>query len=223
MLKIVGLDIIDLIPFAKGILFVIKEPAADGSIKISFYSYDLQTQSIASVTKNAYLMTKFGSAFNPIATHLGDYISCDAARLADGRSFVIYSTGEIGIFSEKGKLERTGDIFYHDKPARDACPDASGVWCVVPDGNQVIRFSPLQNRVVMRIGGEQPPTFDRPVSLEEYDGELYICCQNARMVKTISLTDFSVADFKTFDEPIYKYLRVENSEFVVLQSGVYLL
>ena len=223
MLKIVSLDIVDLLSFPSGILFVIKENLENGAVKVSFYSFDVATRSIASVTKNAYLLTKFGAAYAPIAKQLGDYVSCDSAKLWNGDTFIIYSTGEMGIFNEEGALLRTGDLMYNGAPARDVAVDNNFIWSTVPAKNLIVKYSLLQNRVVMRIGGENASTFASPVSVEEYDGWLYVCCKDSRKIKRVRLSDFSVDEFKEFDEPVFKYLRVGTNEFVVLESGVYML
>ena len=223
MIKIVSLDIVDLIPCFSGIMFVLKEGQEDESIKVSFYKFDLSSKSIASVTKNAYLLTKFGSAFAPIARQLGDYISCDSAKLWNGQTFVIYSSGEIGIFDEQGNLLKTGDLSYRDAPARDVAIDNNYIWSVVPDENLIVKYSLLQSRVIMRIGGDSASTFSKPVSVSEYDVYLYVCNQTSYKIKRIRLNDFSVEDYKEFDEPVYKFLKVDNHEFVILDSGVYML
>ncbi|MBQ6420569.1 MAG: hypothetical protein IJK02_05810 [Clostridia bacterium] len=223
MLKIVTLDIVDLIAFPSGVLFVIKEKLENESIKVSFYSFDVATKSIATVTKNAYLLSKFGTAFSPIAKQLGDYVSCDTAKLWNGQTFIIYSTGEMGIFDEGGKLISTGDLTYRDAPARDVAIDNNYIWSVVPKQNLIIKYSLLQNRVVMRIGGDNATTFTNPVSIEEYDGYLYVCCKDTCKIKRVRLSDFAVDEYKEFDEPVFKFLKVGSDEFVVLESGVYLL
>mgnify|MGYP003293393911 CR=1 FL=1 len=223
MIKIVSLDIVDLISFPSGVLFVLKENLENDSVKVSFYSFDIATKSIATVTKNAYLLTKFGASYAPIAKQLGDYVSCDTARLWNGQTFIIYSTGEIGIFDENGALVYTGDLTYKDFPARDVTTDNNYIWSVVPAGNMIVKYSLLQNRVVMRIGGDNSTTFSNPVAIEEYDGYLYVCNQDSCKIKRVRLSDFSVDEYKDFDEPIYKYLRIGANEFVVLESGVYML
>lgn len=223
MLKIVSLDIVDLLAFPSGILFVLKEPLENGQVKVSFYSFDIATRSIATVTKSAYLLTKFGAAYTPIAKQLGDYVSCDTAKLWNGHTFIIYSTGEMGIFDENGALVRTGDLTYNGAPARDVAVDNNYIWSAVPGKNMVVKYSLLQNRVVMRIGGETSSTFVNPVSVEEYDGYLYVCCKDARKIRRVRLGDFTVDEYKEFDEPVFKYLRVGKNEFVVLESGVYML
>ena len=223
MLKIVSLDIVDLLSFPSGILFVLKENLENGAVKVSFYSFDIATRSIASVTKNAYLLTKFGAAYAPIAKQLGDYVSCDTAKLWNGNTFIIYSTGEMGIFDENGVLVRTGDLTYNGSPARDVAVDNNYIWSAVPGKNMIVKYSLLQNRVVMRIGGDTSATFLNPVSIEEYDGFLFVCCKDARKIRRVRLSDFTVDEYKEFDEPVFKYLRVGNCEFVVLESGVYML
>lgn len=223
MIKVVSLDILDLIGFSSGVLFVLRENQNSDTVKVSFYSFDLETKSIASVTKNAYLLTKFGSSFAPIAKQLGDYVSCDAAKLWNGQTFIIYSTGEIGVFDEQGNLIKTDDLFYKDSPARDVAVDKNYIWSAVPDKNLIIKYSLLQNRVIMRIGGDGSDTFNTPVSVAEYDGYLYVCNKDSRRIVRIDLNSYTVESYKEFDEAVYKYVRVENSEFVILESGVYLL
>lgn len=223
MIKIVSLDIVDLISFPSGIAFVLKESMEDNSVKVSFYSFDTVSQSIATVTKSAYLLAKFGASYELIAKQLGDYVSCDTAKLWNGQTFIIYSTGEIGIFDSQGNLLKTGDLTYRDAPARDVAPDNNYIWSVVSSKNLIVKYSLLQNRVVMRIGGDTSTTFSKPVAIAEYDRCLYVCNQDTCKIKRVRLSDFSVEDYKEFDEPVYKYLRSENHEFVVLASGVYML
>ena len=140
MIKVVSLDILDLIGFPSGILFVLKENQDNDAVKVSFYSFDTATKSIATVTKNAYLLTKFGSSYAPIARQLGDYVSCDTAKLWNGNIFVIYSTGETGIFDEQGNLIKTADLKYKNFPARDVAVDNDFIWSVVPEQNLIIKY-----------------------------------------------------------------------------------
>ena len=50
------------------------------------------------ITKSAYLLRKFGSAFQKISTEIPNFVQCDAAVLYDRRVLVIYPNGEAGIF-----------------------------------------------------------------------------------------------------------------------------
>ena len=75
----------------------------------------------------------------------------------------------------------------------------------------------------LRIGGDSSTAFDNPYSLSIYGNELFICNAGSCKIRTINLKDFSVNDFRLFDEPIYRYLRVCGREIAVLESGVYIL
>ena len=105
MKQILKIHITDMVPFSKGILFVRQETLKSGDVKVSFFGYDAIAEQIAPITKSAYLLNKFGPAFQPIAAQLGDYVSCDAGKLPGGGAAVIDTTGEMGIFSEKGELK----------------------------------------------------------------------------------------------------------------------
>ena len=223
MIRIVSLAIVDLLPFPSGILFALKEKTENDHDKISFYSYDVATNSIATVTRNAYLLTKFGPAFMPIAKTLNDHISCDTAKLYNGGLFLIYSNGETGLFDDKGGLVRTGTLRYRDAPARDAVAEDKNIWSVVPDQNLIIKHSATQNRVLMRIGGDGSDSFASPCSISSDERYLYVCNPGANKINRVDLKDFTVSDFKRFDEPVYKYIVSEKREFVVLRSGVYML
>lgn len=223
MKQILKIHITDIIPFSKGFLFVRQETLRNGDVKVSFFGYDAFEDAIAPITKSVYLLNKFGAAFKPIAGQLGDYVSCDAGKLPNGGAAIIYSTGEMGIFSESGDLKWTGDLFYHDSPAKDIAIENNHIWSVVPDVHAVIRYSIPANKVVMRIGGGSTGTFVTPTAITEHNEILYICDKSTYAIKSVNLSNFTVDDYRHFEEPVHKYIRSADKEFVVLNSGVYML
>ena len=223
MIRIVSLDILDLLPFPGGILFALKEKNEAGRDKISFYSYDAESNAIGTVTRNAYLLTKFGPAFMQIAEKLNDHISCDTVRLYNGGLFLLYSTGETGLFDEDGNLLRTGEMSYRGAPAKDVADDDKYVWSAVPEKNAVIKYSVTQDRVLMRIGEEENGPFYAPSAVISDDRFLYVCNPGANKINRVDLFTYAVEDFKRFDEPVYQYIVNEGREYAVLASGVYLL
>lgn len=223
MTKIFSENIVDLLAINKGVIFIKKEVTADDRIKASFFAYDTQTASISSATKNAYMFTKFGSVASVITPHLSDYISCAARKLHNGSVLLCYKTGEIGIFSDKGVLLYSDDIYYHDFPVRDCADDGDLIWFTVPDSNQIVCYSLIKKRILLRIGDDAAKTFARPLTIEKIDDALYVCCKDQAAIKKVSLQNYTVETYKTFDEPLYKYLRVDGNEFVLLESGLYVL
>lgn len=225
MIRIVSLDIVDLLPFPSGVLFALKEKTERGGEKIAFYSFDVATNSIGAVTRSAYLLTKFGPAYLSIAEKLKDHITCETARLVNGQLFLVYTSGETGWFDEKGALIASGDVHYRGCAARTAAadPDGKHLWSVVPEQDLIVKYTPAENRIVMRIGGDGASSFSSPCSVFVHENDLFVCNPGVGKVNRVSMTDYSLRDHRRFDEPVYRYLISGGREFAALRSGVYML
>lgn len=216
-------SVFDVIAFSNGIIFTRKNILENGSARISFYGYDIKRMQQTPVTKSVFLLNKYGSGFKSIAEQLGDYVSCDADFLPSKDVVVVYPSGETGVFSPEGKMLWSSDLLYHDKEIQGVVCDGNQLWSVVPDLNCLVCYSLSHKKFSMRIGSEGSTTFDKPVSLSKYDDELFVCNENSNKVRTVNLKDFSVNDFRIFDEPVYKYIRSCGKEIVSLESGLYIL
>jgi len=223
MKKLMDIDIADIIPFSKGIIVARKDTLKNGEIKISFITYDVKLERPSQSTKGAYLFNKFGDAYEKITEQLSDYLSCDAVVLPNKHVAISYKTGQLGLFDEKGTLYWTGDLQYRDCPVSGIAAEKKYLWCVVPDNNCVIRYSPVTEKIVLRIGGDSSTAFLNPVSITNYNDVLFVCNHQSFKIRTIDLKNFTVADYKEFEEPIYKYIRTNDREIVELESGVYML
>ncbi len=223
MKKLMDIDIADIIPFSKGVIVARKDTLKNGETRISFITYDVKLERPSQSTKGAYLLNKFGAAYEKITEKLEDYLSCEATILPNKHVAIAYSTGELGLFNEKGDLYWTGDLQYRECPVSSVAAEGKYLWCVVPDNNCVIRYSPVIEKIVLRIGGDSSTAFLNPVSISNYDNKLYICNYQSCKIRTIDLKDFTVADYKEFEEPIYRYIRTNDRELVELDSGVYML
>ena len=223
MKKILSIDIIDIIPYVNGILFVRKEEIDENNIKVTFFSYDVREDSMKAVPKSVYLLNKFGSIYESVAHQLGDYVSCEAGILPGNSAFVIYPSGEMGLFSPKGELLKSGELNYHGSPARSVAVENNHIWCAVPKENCIVRYSTTAEKIVMRIGSENTDTFANPSSLCINNGALYVCNGDSMKISKVDLNTFAVSDYLCFDEKVYSYMVGCNKEIVVLESGVYML
>lgn len=221
MNKIVNFDFIDIIPIAKGIIFAVNKTMPDKSNRIIFIHYDIITAELSAVTKGSYLLNKFGTNFEEIISQLGDYISCDAVKLQNGMTVILYPSGEMGVFNEKGSLAWTGDIYYNDAPCRDLVYDSGSIWSCVPARHAVAKYNLSLNRFSMRIGGDENTSFSCPVSLYSENDTIYVCDSVANSIRAIDKRSYNVSDFMTFDEPVLKFFKVMESSFVILESGIY--
>lgn len=215
---------LDIVPHPDG--FVIIEPDKkdqDGRLRISFWFYNLKTMVVQKVKKNFYTECKFGPAHENITRQINDYISCAVCESPRDYINVVFPTGEIGIFDISGTLIWTGDLLYHDCALRSCAPDGKNIWCAVPDQNAIVRYSTKLERVDFRIGGVDTLAFGRPMSVSRYGDDLFVCCKTSNNIKKISLKNYVSEDYKKIEEGVLRYLRVGDSEIVVLNSGIYLL
>lgn len=223
MKKIVDFKICDIVPFSSGIIFSKKEMLDDNKFKVIFYAYDMKKNCPVSVTKSVYQLNKFGNEFKKICSEIGDYISCDTSIMSNKNVAVVYPSGETGIFDAEGNNKWSGDLFYHGSPIQGVVADGHYIWCTVPEQNAIINYSIPHKKFCMRIGGDSSTAFDIPTSISSYGDELFVCNAGSFKVRTINKKDYSVSDFRLFDEPVYRYLRVCGKEVVFLESGIYIL
>lgn len=222
MQKIVD-SVYDIIAFSNGIIFTKKRVLENGTVKVNFYGYDIKRMQKTPVTKSVYLLNKYGPEYKKIAEQLGDYVSCDADIFPSKQVVVVYPSGETGLFSPDGNMVWSSDLSYQEAEINGVVCDGRQIWSVVPENNCVVSYSISHKKFSMRIGSKESTSFNDPVSISKYDNELFICNKGSNKVRTINLNDYSVNDFRIFDEPVYKYLRSCGKEIVLLESGVYVL
>ncbi len=222
MQKIID-SVFDVIAFSNGIIYTKKTVLENGSVRVNFFGYDIKRMQRTPVTKSVYLLNKYGAEYKKIAEQLGDYVSCDADTFPSKQTIVVYPSGETGLFSPEGEMLWSSDLQYQGGDISGCVVDGRQIWSVVPSKNCVVCYSISHKKFSMRIGSVDSASFNNPVSISKYDDELFICNAGSNKVRTISLRDYSVNDFRIFDEPVLKYLRSCGKEIVVLESGVYVL
>lgn len=214
-------EILNVTGFDKGFVFAVKKENDRGVLMVKFYGYDAVNDKFTSIKKNVYLKIKFGFEYEEIVETLGDYVSCDAATLSDGRVMAIYPGGEYYIFNPDGTVYLSSQLTYKGSPAGEIVPDGDCIWCVVPDENAIIKYSPSDARIPLRIGGGAATTFNRPCSITKEGDVLYVCNQGSRKIRAYNTQTNKVKDFMSFNEKIFRYIISGKRKFVWLKSGLY--
>lgn len=125
--------------------------------------------------------------------------------------------------SKEGELIWNEELCYRDSTVKGVTADGYCVWCAVPEKSSAVRFLPSVKKVYLRIGGTETSTFSDPVGVSKYANDLYVSYGESNKVRRIDFQTYSVKDYRVFDEPVYKYYRVHDKEFVLLESGLYML
>ncbi len=216
-------EILNITPFKKGFVFASKAETDDGRLVANFYGYDAINDKFTHIKKTVFLKVKFGYEYEDIAKQLGDYVSCDVGFLSDGKIMAIFPNGEYNIFNSDGSLNVSSQLTYHGVSVCDIAVDGQYIWCAVPDENAIIKYSPREGRILLRVGGGEPTAFEKPCAVTLMGNTLYICNQASRKIRTLNTQTNSVRDYRVFTEKVYKYINVMGREFVWLRSGLYVL
>lgn len=223
MKKISNSQIIDVVKYTdNSVIIVEKKPSLDlGGYKANYYLLNADTYEKEVITKNAYLMKKFGTSYQKISETIADCIQCDAAILSDRSVFVIFPNGQCGLFDSNGKVIWNDVLSYNSKPVNSLATDGNYIWCCCKEENCIIRYE-LQTKlsVDIRIGSKEASTFIMPSSVSSDDKNVYVCCNGAKL-RCVSKEDFTVNDL---GEPILglqKFYRIKNKALICTDDGAY--
>lgn len=223
MQKLFNADLLDIIPAERGFVYACKEILPDGEEAAAFYNYNQEIDIFEKVPVLSYINAKFGENSADIARRLGDFISCTYVGLTNSTKAVSYPDGELKIIDSIGTVISESKVEYFDNPAVSPAVHGTDLWFVVPDSNAIINYSPKHNRIEFRIGSPKEKAFCHPINISVHDNKLFICNAYSYKIKTIGLENYDVSDYCVFNEPVFKYFRVKDTEYVVLRSGVYSL
>uniref|UniRef100_UPI00402854CB hypothetical protein n=1 Tax=Eubacterium sp. TaxID=142586 RepID=UPI00402854CB len=224
MIRISTKEIIDVLKYDENkAVLVEKKPLANTTqFKARYSVIDFEKKTKEVLTKNAYLLKKFGSAFQQISETIPNFVQCNAAILYDRRVIVLYPNGEAGVFDREGQLAWSGFFKYHEKTVNSLALDGKYFWCICPAENCAIRYSSQNMQVDLRIGSKDAETFKNPTHISVDGGDVYVC-SGTNMVRKIDAMDFTVSDYLTFEETIYRFYKFGDYAIAVLSSGTYLL
>lgn len=223
MQKLFNADLLDIIPVERGFVYACKEAHPDGGEAVAFYIYNQEIDIFEKIPVLTYINAKFGENGADIAKALGDFVTCDVVNLTSSTKAVSYSDGTLKIIGSIGETISENKVEYFDNPACSPAVNGADLWFVVPDSNAIINYSVKHNRTEFRIGSPKEKAFCHPTDVSVYDNKLFICNAYSYKIRTISLDNYTVADYCIFNEPVMKYFRVKDIEYAVMRSGVYSL
>ncbi len=223
MQKLFNADLLDILPVERGFVYACKETLPDGEEAVAFYIYNQEIDIFEKIPVPTYINAKFGENGQLIARALGDFVTCTVIKLSGNTIAVSYPDGRLKLLSESGMILSESTVEYLGNPA--CSPDANGtdLWFAVPDSHAIINYSIKHDRIEFRIGSPNEKAFCHPIDISIYDNKLFICNAYSYKIRTIDFENYNVSDYFIFHEPVLKYFRVKDSEYAVMQSGVYSL
>ena len=222
MTKISSREIIDVVEYTDDkIIIVEKIPEIDLTrYKVNYFIYNLKSGEKEVITKSAYLLKKFGSAYQTICESLPGYVQSDTHILKDKSVFVIFPNGECGLFDHNGKIQWNKELKYKESPVTSLAADGNYIWCVCKDENCVIRYFCDNFQVDLRIGSKDSNTFDSPCFVSADNENVYVCC--ASRLRAINKRDFTVSDIGGFNDNLRRFYRFGRYTLLCTTDGAYI-
>lgn len=222
MKKIFNADILDIFMTETGFIYSCKEMHG-GRETASFFSYDERNDDFTRITVTDYITAKYGENGFYFSKQLGDFVTCNLHRINSTTNIAAYDNGTIKVFDNNGIISDRFKVTYNGSPAVSPEPIGKDLWMAVPEENTIINYSLQYKRIEFRIGSVTEKTFSHPTGLTAFNNRLYVCNASSFKIREVGLETFNITDYHIFTEPVYKYIRTDDKEYVILQSGFYVL
>lgn len=221
MEKITNKEIVDIVKFSEDkLIFVQKNPLSDpNQFKVDYYIINFSTGVREGVTKKAYLLKKFGAAYEKICEMIKDYVKCQAMILSDKSVLVIFPNGQAGLFDPDGNLLWNKEFSFNNSPVFSLAEDEGAFWCVCKDENSVMRYTADNFAVDIRIGSKDAQTFSEPSFVSADDKYVYVCCGNR--VRKIDKGTLIVDDIKDYYPNLNRFYRFKDVSIICCSDGLY--
>lgn len=222
MKKIFDGKIYEILPKSDGIIFPYQKAVVDEGDIVWYKMLSLENSLLTDVSEAIYMNMKFGSNYTVAVGVCKNFVSEKSIILPDGRTLLCNDNGQVFIIDTDGMINISGEIKYRDKAPSAIAFYKNSIWASFKDSNVLIRFNINTMRAELRIGGKTSP-FDAPDDIF-IDGEwAFVCNENSNKIVKVNLESYSVEDYCNFEEPVRKYVKSGNFEFVLLPSGLYVI
>lgn len=222
MKKIFDGKIYEILPKSDGIIFPYQKAIVEEGDIVWYKMLSIENSTLTDVSENIYMNMKFGSNYNVAASVCKNFVAEKALILPDGRTLLCNENGQVFIIDIDGMINISGEIKYRDEAPSAIAFYKNSIWASFRENNVLIRFNINTMRAELRIGGKTSP-FSSPEDIY-IDGEwAFVCNGDLNNIIKVNLESYTVEDYYNFEEPIHTYVKSGSFEFVLLESGLYVI
>lgn len=217
-------DVHDIVVMENGVCFVFTAEKEQETAKVEFKMISFETGKMSRVTKNVYFLAKFGTRYKTIMQHCSNFAEARVLNLPQDRIFILDNLdGNAVLLDSFGLPLWMSQISYKGTPPNDIAFVQDSLWACFKEHNTIIKFNLSNMREELRIGGGKGSPFKAPIKLTATENGLTVLGAADKRLVGINLKDYSITEMYTFTEPVKKYLKAGDFEFVITQSGLYLI
>ncbi len=208
-------------PCQTGFIFVEKQMEEERTV-ISYKMLDFERSSFNPVTRNVYLLSKFGNRFEQFEEKTEELITAKTLFFPERYLMICNSKGMASLYTADGALRYQRSLVYGGEVPYDVVLGENCFWASYPQNGAVIRYALHNLRQEIRIGGGAS-RLPSPKGMFYLHGTLLFCSPSEKKVFGLNPFTFEMEEYHTFHEPVHNYYKYNSQEVVVMDSGVYLL
>ena len=216
-------EVVDVLPINKGIIIVYVHDITDNAMHISFKMVSFENGKVTVIPKSVYELSKFGTNYQTISMQAKNYIMSKAILLPNGKYLIVDTDGTTKIVDSEGHTQWTGELKYKGGAPSGIAVSGRTIWACYKESRALVRVNITTMREELRIGGGNASPFDDPTDLFINGEKIYVCNSGTNAVLRVDLNTYAVEEYCKFDSPPKQFLTVDEYQFVVLKSGVYML
>lgn len=214
---------LDIVPMSDGMVFAYCQDKTDEQMTIAFKMISFETGVMTNVTSDFYSIAKFGTQYKSCPLQIDNLVTCKIADLPNGNILYVNDKGETAITDSDGNTVFSGILSHKGNAVSSVAVDANSIWCAFKDSGIIIRYNARTMRDELRLGGGRTPIISAPKGIFIEDGIMKVCDTIQNKIFEIDLNSYSMKVYKEFDEPVHQYIKIRSYEFVLLDSGLYML
>lgn len=222
MKKVFAGEVYEMLPTPNGLIFSYCKENVENNVVVAYKMIAFDTNRFTDVTKNIYMITKFGSNYKSVANNCENYITAKSLVLPNGKVFLLETDGTASLIDLDGGIIWNGTLNYRSSAPSDIILHKNSLWAAYADCNVLLRYNISTMREELRIGGNKSP-FNKPRDLFIKGDEVVVSNSGSNKLIKVNLNSYTVEELDQFEESVFQYVEVGNTCFVLLSSGLYVL
>ncbi len=212
-----------IIPLSDGMVFAYCQDKTDDQMTVAYKTVSFESGALLNVTADFFCVAKFGTKYRSYLLQVDNPITCKLVDLPNGNVLMVDDKSDAKIISDDISVVWSGNLSHRGNPLSSVAVDGNSLWCAYKDSGVLVRRNLRTMRDELRLGGGRSPVIAAPKSVWCEDGIMRVCdCENCKIFE-IDLNSYSITVYREFEEPVHQYIKIRSYEFVLLDSGIYML